>query len=88
MHSQSKMNFAPDGLNSGFSARTMQGSAIPAMFHDYDDGLVHGHRFTDMAEPASSYTIVTKPSTRQPVDHSHDDGLVHAHGWAVSSPER
>jgi hypothetical protein len=81
MLTKSEMNFSPEGMNSFFAA-------VPAMLHDHDDGLVHGHNFVPCTE-ASSYTIVTKPAARNHViDHSHDDGLVHGHSWAVSSPER
>jgi hypothetical protein len=67
------------------------------MGHDnYDEGLVHGHRWA--AEPA-----MPRPSTiQQPddapsaaptlaaatMDTGYDEGLIHGHAWAVTAPER
>jgi hypothetical protein len=70
------------------------------MIDNYDDGLVHGHRWA--TEPTMT-TAVTAAVLRGPDDtallnadavgastsvDAYDDGLVHSHTWAVQSLDR
>jgi hypothetical protein len=58
------------------------------MSHDnYDDGLVHSHRWA--TEPPTTFATTRDPGATvvQPADR-HDDGLIHSHGWACSERGR
>lgn len=46
---------------------------------DYDDGLVHGHRWATEPQRPSSVTAYCV----EPTDEPFDDGLVHGHNWAA-----
>jgi hypothetical protein len=51
---------------------------------DYDDGLVHGHRWATEPERRTSVTIYSI----EPTDEPFDDGLVHCHNWAAENVSR
>ncbi len=67
------------------------------MDHDnYDEGLVHGHRWA--TEPTMPRLSAIQRSDDAPsaaptpaaavMDLGYDEGLVHGHAWAVTAPER
>jgi hypothetical protein len=47
---------------------------------DFDDGLVHGHRWA--TEPFRPAPALEQLLTAWPSEEQYDDGLVHDHGWA------
>lgn len=51
------------------------------MSHDYDDGLVHEHRWA--TEPPA-HLLRRREEMTAPVE-PYDDGLVHGHAWAMGS---
>ena len=70
--------------------------------YGYDDGLVHGHNWANVAslpEPATAERgmmvrqVEQQPSANAGMPyhadaHDHDDGLVHGHAWASTSSDR
>ncbi len=50
------------------------------MSHDYDDGLVHEHRWATEQPPH----LRRREEMTAPAD-SYDDGLVHGHAWAMGA---
>jgi hypothetical protein len=67
------------------------------MDHDnYDDGLVHGHRWATeptMPQPSaiqkSDDALSAAPTlAATTMDAGYDEGLIHGHAWAVTAPER
>ena len=67
------------------------------MDHDnYDEGLVHGHRWATeptMPRPSTIQRLDDVPNAAlipaaAMMDAGYDDGLVHGHTWAVTAPER
>ena len=52
---------------------------------NYDDGLVHSHRWAKL-EPAKPRRRAPEVAIRE--DEQFDEGLVHGHSWAVNQPTR
>ena len=51
---------------------------------DYDDGLVHGHRWAREPERPTCPNL----HAFEPTDEPFDDGLVHGHDWATENVSR